>query len=227
MAAKNIPNHIAIIPDGNRRWAKMRNLPTFEGHRRGFNLGNKIAKKVRSLGINTLTFWLFSTENWNRSKEEISYLMKLYEIFIDKSLKEALKEQVRVIHLGRKERIPKSLLKKIEDIEQKTKNFSRFYQNIALDYGGQDEILRAAKNLKGKNATAENFNELLDTKDQPFPNPDLVIRTGGEQRISGFMLWQVAYSEFIFLDKYFPDFKESDIDLAVLEYSKRQRRFGR
>lgn len=224
MDAKRI-NHIAIIPDGNRRWAKENGLPSLEGHRRGFDVAVKIGRHVRSLGINTLALWAFSTENWNRASKEISYLMKLYKVFVEKNLKEALKEKIRIIHLGRKDRIPKDLLSKIKNSEEKTKHFNRYVLNIALDYGGRDEVIRAIK--KVQSLSEDNFNDFLDTHDQPYPNPDLIIRTSGEQRTSGFMIWQAAYAEYVFLDKHFPDLTEKDIDLAVEEYSRRQRRFGK
>jgi len=231
-----IPNHIAIIPDGNRRWAREHKFPTFEGHRRGFDVGIKIGRKIRSLGVNTTTFWAFSTENWNRATEEINYLMKLYEAFVDKNLKEALKEKIRIIHLGRKDRIPKSLLRKITNSEEKTKSFTKYFLNVALDYGGRDEIIRAIKKVqsssrsnrdKVQSLTEGNFSKFLDTKEQPYPNPDLIIRTSGEQRTSGLMIWQAAYAEYVFLNKHFPDLKDEDIDYAVQEYSRRQRRFGK
>ena len=227
-----IPNHIAIIPDGNRRWARKHKLPTFEGHRRGFDVGIKIGRKIRSLGVNTTTFWAFSTENWNRTPEEINYLMKLYEAFVEKNLKEALKEKIRIIHLGRKDRIPKSLLKKITYSEEKTKSFTKYFLNVALDYGGRDEIIRAVKKISNdkfliSNLSEESFNQFLDTAKQPHPNPDLIIRTSGEQRTSGLMIWQAAYAEYVFLNKHFPDLKDEDIDYAVQEYSRRQRRFGK
>ena len=232
-----IPNHIAIIPDGNRRWAREHKFPTLEGHRRGFEVGIKIGRKIRSLGVSTTTFWAFSTENWNRTPEEINYLMKQYEAFIEKNLKEALKEKIRIIHLGKKDRIPKSLLKKIKESKEKTKYFTKYFLNVALDYGGRDEIIRAIKKVqssipdsigdKVQSLSEENFNKFLDTNDQPYPNPDLIIRTSGEQRTSGLMIWQAAYAEYVFLNKHFPDIKDEDIDYAVKEYSKRQRRFGK
>lgn len=232
MAALTIPNHVAIIPDGNRRWAKEHNLPSFEGHRRGFDVAVKIGKKIRSLGVHTMTMWAFSTENWNRSPEEVSYLMKMYETFIEKNLKQALKEKIRIIHLGRKDRISKRLLKRIQNSEEKTKNFKDYILNIALDYGGRDEVIRAIKEMvNGKwqmaSLTEDNFDQFLDTASQPYPNPDLIIRTSGEQRTSGLMVWQAAYAEYIFLSKHFPDLKDEDIESAVEEYSKRQRRFGK
>lgn len=228
----NIPLHVAIIPDGNRRWAKKRGLPVFEGHRRGFDRAFEIVKKAREVNIKILTLWAFSTENWKRSKQEVNNLMYLYRIMIDKNLEQALKQKVRIVHLGRKDRIDSDLREKIINAEKKTKNFKRYYLGIALDYGARDEILRAIERLlKERNLnqqlTEENFNQLLDTKLLPYPNVDLVIRTGGEQRISGFMLWQAAYSEYIFYPKFFPDFSPDDFEKCIKEYQKRQRRFGR
>ncbi|MBI4091925.1 MAG: di-trans,poly-cis-decaprenylcistransferase [Candidatus Levybacteria bacterium] len=229
---KPLPNHIAIIPDGNRRWAREQGLPTFEGHRKGFDVGVKIARYIRSLGIHTLTVWAFSTENFNRTQEEVSYLMRLYEKMLDKFLSEALKDNVRIIHLGRKDRIPKSLLKKIENVEQKTHDNAKHILNLALDYGGRDEILRAIKRIHNsefiiQNLEESNFAQFLDTAGQPYPDPDLIIRTSGEMRTSGLMIWQAAYAEYIFFDKHFPDLKPSDIDRAISEFAKRQRRFGK
>ena len=228
----NTPTHIAIIPDGNRRWAKEHNLPTLAGHKKGFEVAVKIGRKIRSMGINTLTMWAFSTENWNRTPTEVSYLMKMYEIFVERNLKEALKEKIRIIHIGRKDRIPKSLLEKLKKSEEQTKNFNNYILNIAIDYGGRNEIIRAIKKITNHksqitNLSEDNFNEFLDTANQPYPNPDLIIRTGGEQRTSGLMIWQAAYAEYIFLQKHFPDLKDEDIESAVEEYSQRQRRFGK
>ena len=225
MNKSTLPDHIAIIPDGNRRWAREHGLPTLEGHRKGFDVGVKIARYIRSLGVHTLTIWAFSTENWNRKREEVSYLMRLYEVMLDKFFDEALKDNVRIVHLGRKDRIPKSLLKKIEDVEQKTRDNTKYILNIALDYGGRDEVLRAIKKLG--NLTEESFPKFLDTTGQPYPNPDLIIRTSGEMRTSGLMIWQAAYAEFYFLQKHFPDLIEKDIDNALEEFAKRQRRFGK
>jgi undecaprenyl diphosphate synthase len=232
MGSLLVPNHIAIIPDGNRRWAKEHNLPSLEGHRRGFDVGIKIGKKIRSLGIHTMTMWAFSTENWNRSTEEVSYLMKMYEKFVEKNLENAMKEKIRIIHLGRKDRIPKTLLEKIQNSEEKTKNFKDYILNIALDYGGRDEIIRAIKRiqnskLKIKDLSENNFDQFLDTANQPYPNPDLIIRTSGEKRTSGLMIWQTAYAEYVFLKKHFPDLTDNDIEEAVKKYSGRQRRFGK
>ena len=218
---KNIPNHVAIIPDGNRRWAKEKGKNTYEGHKKGFEKLIKIAKKARVLGIKVFTVWAFSTENWKRSKEEVGYLMKLYEIMIDKYLADALKNKVRIIHLGRKDRINENLKNKILKVEEKTKIFDKNYLCIALDYGGRDEIGRAIKINKN------NFSQFLDTKDLPFPDPDLIIRTGGEQRLSGFMLWQSQYSELVFEKKYLPDYSDEDFEKTIEAYLLRKRRLGK
>ncbi len=221
-----IPKHIAIILDGNRRWTRKRGLPKFEGHRRGFDAAVKIARAARKMEIHTLTFWAFSTENWRRSKREVSYLMKLYERMVDKFLPEAKRDKVKIIHLGRKDRIPKSLRKKLERAEEETKENKKYILNIALDYGGRDEIMRAIARI-AKRLTEEEFAEYLDTAKQPYPDPDLIIRTGGEMRLSGFMPWQAEYSELYFTKTLLPDFGPEELEKAVKEYSKRQRRFGR
>jgi len=230
-----IPNHLAIIPDGNRRWARGKGLPILEGHRRGFKAGIKIARTCRSFGIHTLTFWAFSTENWERTKKEVAYLMKLYYQFLDQYLKEAKKDEVRIIHLGRKDRIEKSLLKKIKKAEEETKNNKKHIFNLALDYGGRDEILRTISRLlsnsqlatRNSQFTEKSFSQYLDTAGQPYPYPDLMIRTSGELRTSGLLLWQSAYTEFYFEKDYFPDITPDHIKKAVLSYSDRQRRFGK
>lgn len=225
------PSHIAIIPDGNRRWARAKKLPTLEGHRRGFNVALDLARACRDFGVHTLSFWAFSTDNWTRSKEEITYLMKLYEMMIDRVLKEAFKDKVRIIHLGRKDRIPRKLAEKIEKAEIKTKDLKKYIFNLALDYGGKDEILRAIKRIQDREyriqgLNEENFNDFLDTVGQPYPCPDLLIRTSGEQRTSGLLPWQMAYTEFYFVKKHFPDMTKQDIYEAILEYNRRERRFG-
>jgi len=228
----NLPKHIAIIPDGNRRWAKEKGLPTIEGHRKGAEAILKLVKKGKELGIPIGTIWAFSTENWQRSKKEVIGLMKLFKYFIDKYTSSIVKDEIRFIHIGRKDRLPKDLLQKINQLEKKTNKFNKHYLVLALDYGGRDEIVRAIKkaaesktNLKELNE--KNFIKFLDTKDLPYPYPDLIIRTSGETRTSGFMIWQAAYSELFFSPKYLPDFTPEDFELIVKEFSKRQRRFGK
>lgn len=228
----DLPKHIAIIPDGNRRWAKSQGLSIDEGHRRGYEAVFKIGKKAREMGVKTLTFWGFSSENWNRSKVEVTGLMKIFENMADRYLEEALKHKIRIVHLGRKDRIPKSLADKIRQTENKTKSFSQYYLGIAIDYGGRDEIIRGIKRIqnskvKSQNLDEKSFSRFLDTKALPYPNPDLIIRTSGEQRTSGLLVWQAAYSEYIFVKKHFPDFTGGDLEKCIKEYMGRQRRFGK
>ncbi len=238
--------HVGVIPDGNRRWARARHLPTLFGHRRGFDVAVKIAERARELNIHTLTLWAFSTENWNRSEKEVKYLMKLYLRLIDKLKGDIMKNKVRFYHLGRKDRIPKDLLKKLMDLEHDTNKNSRFVLNVALDYGGQDEILRGIKKVfealqQGKIKIEDlfqqegkywskypyfKFKDFLDTKNQPYPYPDLIIRTSGEQRTSGFLTWQSVYSELYFEEKHFPDLSPDLFEEIILNFLKRKRRFG-
>ncbi len=225
-----VPHHIAIIPDGNRRWATGKGLPTFEGHRKGFAALEKIATYLRKQGVQTLTVWAFSTENWSRDEKEITYLMEIYEKWLRSNLKTALKEHIRIVHLGRKDRIPSSLLKTLDEVEEKTQSFNQYYLAIALDYGGRDEMVRAVQNMQSSQSAIQRESDIdrfLDTKDLPYPNPDLIIRTSGEQRTSGFLSWQSAYSEYIFLPKHLPDVSTTDMQDCLDEYQRRQRRFGR
>jgi len=227
----NIPKHIAIICDGNRRWARARNLPVFRGHQAGFDITPKIAKAARDFGVHTLTYWAFSIENWDRSKEEIAFLMKRYEQFVDQHLKEAKKDKVRIVHLGRKDRLPASLVKKIIKAEEETKDNAKYILNIALDYGGRDEIIRATQKIiacgvKPETITEKTYGQYLDTFDQPYPYPDLLIRPSGEQRTSGMFCWQGAYTEIYWLPDHFPAFTPEILKEAVIDFSRRRRRFG-
>jgi len=242
---KKLPNHVAIIPDGNRRWARERKLPTLIGHRKGFDRAMEVVREGRAMGIHTLTLWAFSTENWNRTKKEVGYLMGLYSKMIDRNLKEAHETESKIVHLGRKERIPKSLAKKIEQAEKETSGYKKHILNVALDYGGQDELLRAIEKISGE-FSKPNFQfsklkekigrhgkypifklaDYLDTGGQPYPYPDLMIRTSGEQRTSGLLLWQAAYAELYFEKKSFPDFTAKRFRSAVEDFMKRERRFG-
>lgn len=226
-----IPHHVAIICDGNRRWARARNLPNFMGHSKGFDVTPQLARAARFYGVHTLSFWAFSTENWDRSPAEIKFLMQKYEWFVSRHVAEAKKEQVRLIHLGRKDRLPTTLVQKIVKAEAETKHFTKYVLNIALDYGGRDEIVRAVKKIAQKqeiinNLDEKNFNQFLDTHDQPYPYPDLLIRLSGEQRTSGMFCWQGAYEEIYWLPKHFPDFSAEELRQALLDFSRRRRRFG-
>ncbi len=231
--SSGLPSHVALIPDGNRRWARERGLPTLEGHRRGFQAAHKTLERAWAMGIQCVTLWGFSTENWNRSKEEIDYLMNLYTINIDSNVKSAKKNNARIIHLGRKDRIPEKLRLKILQAEEETKNFSEKYMSIGIDYGGRDELVRAVKAMEADksfdlaNVDATSIEKYLDTRDLPQQHPDLIIRTGGEQRMSGFMSWQSGYSEMMYVKKFLPDFTVEDFDQCIAEYQNRQRRFGK
>jgi len=232
MGKAQIPNHVAVIPDGNRRWARRRGLPTLVGHKKGFDVARKIVDVSREMGIHTLTLWGFSTENWSRTRREINYLMKIYFDMIGQNLDEARKTEARMIHLGRKDRLPKKLVEEISQAEEETKKYKKHVLNIALDYGGQDDILRAIEKMAAEFSKSnfqfsnEKLEKYLDTVGQKYPSPDLVIRTSGEMRTSGLMVWQAAYSELYFEPKCFPDFTPELFKKAIAEYGKRQRRFG-
>lgn len=223
-----VPKHIAIIPDGNRRWARERSLPTFEGHKKGYQAGIELARACRQFGVHTLTFWGFSTENWKRPKEEVAYLMRIYGTFIDQHLAEAKRDGIRIIHLGRKDRLPKRLIEKLKKAEKETVGNTKHIFNLALDYGGRDEIVRAINKWpKKEKITEDEFAKFLDTAEQPHPYPDLIIRTSGEKRLSGLLPWQGEYAELYFFKKHFPDLTSADIKKAILGYSRRERRFGK
>ena len=224
-----LPKHIVLIPDGNRRWAAEHGLSTEVGHRKGLDAIINIARTAQNWGVKYLTIWAFSTENWDRTPSEVNYLMKVFKEFIKKFLKEFLKKGVRFVHLGRKDRIPKFLRDTLEDAVEKTADNNNFVVNIALDYGGRDEIVRAVNKIinngyGSKSITEAEFVKHLDTNGQP--PPDLIIRTSGEKRLSGIMPWQAAYAELYFEKVHLPDFTAKHLKKAILDYSSRQRRFG-
>ncbi len=229
--SEKIPFHLGIIVDGNRRWAKKRGLPSFEGHRRGLDGVNKIGEWCRKRGVKILTLYTFSTENWNRSKKEVSYLMKLLEVALNKkNTKELFQKGIKLQVIGQRERLPKSLQKKIEEAEELTKKGEKGILNLAVSYGGRPEIIQAIKNIIKNKIPANKITEDLINKNlwtANLPEPDLIIRTGGVQRLSNFLTWQSIYSELYFTEKYWPEFTEKDLDEALLDYSYRQRRFGR
>lgn len=226
-----VPNHIAMILDGNRRWARSKGLPTLEGHRRGFDAGMKMAEAARSWGVHTFTVWGFSTENWDRDPKEIEYLMKLYKAMAREIEKRAKKEQIRFVHLGKKEGLPAELVKCFSDLEAKTRHYTKHVFNAAINYGGKDEIVRATRKIidagiKSKDLDDKVFASYLDTGDQPFPYVDLFIRTSGEQRTSGFLPWQLNYAEFYWELEHLPDMTPEKLKNIVVDYSRRRRRFG-
>lgn len=231
MKTAKFPHHLGIIMDGNRRWAKKNGLPPLEGHKRGLENLKKIAECCRKKGVKVLTVFAFSTENWNRSKEEINYLIKLFLLaFNSKNIKELSKDKTRVNILGKTEKFPKNLQKRIQKIQKITRGNKNFILNIALSYGGRLEIAEAVKKIIEKKVLPEEISEDLISEHlwtKNMPDCDLIIRTGNEKRISNFLIWQGAYSELYFSKKYWPEFSEKELDKAFLDYAKRQRRFGK
>lgn len=231
MPKVKIPYHLGIIIDGNRRWAKKRGLPDFKGHQKGYDNIEKIGERCRKKGIKVLTFYCFSTENWKRSKTEVSYLMKLLgRAFNKKNIKELQQKGIKLQVIGQNERLPKSLQKKIRQAEELTKNNKKGILNLAISYGGRAEIIQAIQKIVKKKTPAKEITENLISKNLWTANladPDLIIRTGGEQRLSNFLTWQSVYSEFYFTKKYWPEFTEKDLDKALKDFSRRQRKFGK
>jgi len=224
---KNIPNHIAFILDGNRRWAKANNKPVLSGHKAGVASIRNIIKESVKIGINYISLYAFSTENWNRSKLEQQLLFKLFEDVLKNEFHEMIDEGIKLIHIGRKDRLPKNLKNLLDEMEIKSKDNNTLTIYLSLDYGGRDEIVRAV-NKAIKNGEKELTEEQLENYlDMPKPYPDLLIRTSNEFRLSNFLLWQLAYSEFIFVDKFLPDFSIEDFHEVLEIYKKRIRRFGK
>lgn len=224
-----VPEHLVIIPDGNRRWAKEQGMDPWIGHKKALDQISNLSKEIRENNIKYTTFWGFSTENWKRDEKEINELMKLFKIFVKKFRKEALENEIRFYHFGRKDRLPEDILKLLADLEEDTKEFNKYHVALALDYGGRDEIIRAINKIQKREGeitefTEEMISEALDTKE--FPDPDLIIRTSGEQRTSGMMPWQGAYAEYYFSPLHFPEFSSNELKLAIDDFGNRKRRFG-
>jgi undecaprenyl diphosphate synthase len=222
-----IPNHLGIILDGNRRWAAEKGLPAFEGHRRGEEKVEKVINWCKDRGVKVLTLFVFSTENWKRSKTEVGYLMKLLKKALDKkNIEKFHKEGIRIKVIGLRNKLAKDFQKSIKEVEDLTRNNKEMTVNFALSYGGRAEIMEAIKNIIKKRIPPEKITEDIVSQNLWTSDLDLLIRTGKEQRISNFLIWQAAYSELYFLKKYWPEFTEKDLDEALAEYSQRQRRFG-
>lgn len=219
-----LPKHLGFIVDGNRRWARERGLPTLEGHRRGIELVADIAEECHKQGVKIVSFYIFSTENWNRSKEEVEYLMDLVEKCLKKFIKRCLKTDTKIAILGTKERLSDRLKEAVKEAEEKTKECKENILGLCFNYGGKQEIVDAANKIEGE-VTIEKLEANLYHPE--VPALDMVIRTSGEQRISGFMLWRMAYSEMLFLDKKWPDMARGDVSLILGEFAGRQRRFGK
>ena len=233
MDKNNLPAHIAIIMDGNRRWAKAQGKPASFGHKEGAKTLENIVRYANKIGIKYITVYAFSTENWKRTTEEVNALMTLFQSYLDYYSKKADSENIRVKIIGSREGLSEKMKKSIEDCMERTKSNTGITFSIALNYGGREELVNAIKEiaeevrenkLEIENITEETVNSKLYTN--YAPDPDLLIRTSGEIRLSNFLPWQLVYSEFVFVDKNWPDFKEEDLDLAIEEYQKRTRKFG-
>lgn len=223
---KKLPNHLAIILDGNGRWANQRGLPRNMGHRQGVKTLTKIVKECSKIGIKHLTVYAFSTENWNRPQKEIDYLMSLIERYLNRIEKQLFKSDIRLKVIGEKTKLNDYLLSVIDTIESKTKDHQGLTLNIAFNYGSKDEIVNAFKKMANDKVlfTKENVDKYLYTSESK--DVDLLIRTSGEQRISNYLLWQIAYAEIYFTDVYWPDFNINELEKALDSFQNRKRRFG-
>jgi len=220
-----MPKHIAIIMDGNRRWAREHHLPELMGHRRvSDEILEPLIEHGAKIGIQYMTFWAWSTENWNRKPEEVKGIMDIFRHVIRNNWKRLAEKGVRITIIGDVSKFPKDIVESLKSVVEETKNNTRITTVFALNYGGRDEIIRAIKKISLDALTPTTFSLNLDTKD--IPDPELIIRTGGEQRLSGFLLWQSQYSELYFPSFYMPDFTPDKLDEAIEEFEKRKRRFG-
>ncbi|MBR1801606.1 di-trans,poly-cis-decaprenylcistransferase [Candidatus Saccharibacteria bacterium] len=224
-----IPKHIGFIVDGNRRWARERNLPTLEGHRRGFKKVEMVATEMIEKGVEFVSFYLFSTENWDRSEEEVSYLMDLLRHNAKRMTKKFKKENIRCVIMGRAEPAPQDILDALHKLEDETKDGTRGTVCICFNYGGQWEIADAFSKMLEDGFSGEVTPEIVAKYlyHPEVPPCDLIVRTSGEERISGFQLWRASYSEFLFLKKKFPGITAKDCDKILEEFSSRSRRFGK
>ena len=225
----NLPKHLAFICDGNRRWARHRGLPTLLGHKEGVEAVKRVVRRASEIGIENITFFCFSTENFDRSKEEIDYLFNLFRGI--KNLKDNFKKHgYKFHHAGDKSMLPADLIDIINEVEEYTKNGTKGIVNIAIAYGGRNDIVNATKRIikekvKPEDITEDSFKNYLTTGESPYV--DLLVRTSGEQRISGFMLYNMAYAELYFVKKHWPSFNGKDVDDCIAEFQSRHRRFGK
>lgn len=230
----NSCKHIAIIMDGNGRWAKKRGMPRSFGHKKGAENVVNITRAMKDSGVKYLTLYAFSTENWQRSQDEVSALMQLLRDYLDKEFKEIMENNVRILFIGERDMLAPDILEKIAVVEEKSQNNTDLTLCVALSYGSRQEILSAARkamtaaikeNLQPEDLSADTFASFLYTKD--IPEPDILIRTSGEQRISNFLLWQIAYSELFFTDTLWPDFTKDELLDIIKKFNTRERRYGK
>ena len=224
-----VPEHVGIIMDGNGRWAESRGLKRSKGHREGVTRAKAIVKKAADLGIRYLSLYVFSTENWKRAEDEVSFLMVLIKQYLKQEYQFYIDNRIRVIHSGRREDLPTDVLNDIDMVVEKTKDFTGLTVNLLINYGGKDEIVRAVQSLVREGIKAEDITEeLIDgfLDNGPLPPADLIIRTGGDMRSSNFLVWQAAYGEFFFSPKLWPDFTPDDLEEAIQVFGRRDRRWG-
>lgn len=229
MNRSSSPVCIGIIMDGNRRWAKEKGLPTYDGHAKGYSKFQEVVKWVREAGVSHIVVYAFSTENWNRSKEEVGYLMSLFRIMFQNDLKRMANDRVRVRFVGDKSRFDTDMQKMMEEVEAATNGEEKYdiTLHLAMSYGGRGEIVAAARAMQkeGSEVTEESFAKRLWS--YPMPDPDIIIRTGGEKRLSGFLAWQSVYSELFFVDSFWPAFTKAEFDSILAEFAFRERRRGK
>ena len=226
---KNIPRHVGYILDGNRRWAKTHGLPTYEGHLAGYNALKDVIEATADAGVEYISFYTFSTENWKRAEEEVRGIMRLIRRLFKTDIKDLHAKGYRVLVLGSREGLPEDISTMIDEVEAESVNNTRATLAMCFNYGGQQEIAAAARRIVEAGVPAGDINNNLFAQylDHPeVPPCDIIVRTSGEQRLSNFMLWRSAYSEFIFLDKFWPDMRAEDVSGIIDEYNKRGRRFG-
>ena len=226
---QNLPFHVAITMDGNGRWAQKRNLPRTAGHNEGLTAAKNIVKAASDIGIKHLTLYVFSTENWKRTQEEVGFLMNLIHIYINNELEFYKKNQIRIKHIGDMQKWPEGIQKDIKKAIEQTDSYTGMTLHLAINYGGRDEIIRGIKKIIDDGITSDKIDEKVvsDYLDMPeSPDVDLLIRTGGEKRLSNYLLWHIPYAEQIYIDTLWPDYTKEEFYNNIEEYQKRNRRFG-
>ena len=229
-----IPTHIGFIMDGNGRWAAEQKLPRTAGHKKGAEVARLIIEHAKKRGIKVVTLYAFSTENWKRPQSEINTLFDIFRRYMNEDVRDLQKQKIRVSFIGDRERLPQDIVKRMNEVERETANYSDFHVILALNYGFRDDMVAAVKKIASdildrkyliSGINEERINEALSTHNTPYP--DMIIRTSGEQRLSNFLMWESAYAELYFTPVYWPDFNEHDLDDAIDAYGRRSRRFGK